>query len=108
MNQFWSTKWYGHVLWICLLVVAGLPGCQLATAAQPSQQSGRITGRVTNEQGEPLSGASIRIAGEQRTVAADDEGRFSLVVPPGQYVVTATYVSYATQQQSVTVRDGGS
>src|SRR5690606_22910375 len=52
--------------------------------------------------------ASVRIAGEQRSVATDDEGRFSLTATPGEHVVEASYISYGTQQQTVAVREGAS
>ncbi|WP_188749003.1 SusC/RagA family TonB-linked outer membrane protein [Parapedobacter defluvii] len=71
------------------------------------QQPGKMTGRVTNERGEPLAGASIRIVELNRSFGTDEEGNFAISVQPGTYTVVANYVSYASQyKRNVTVGEG--
>lgn len=73
------------------------------------QQPGRITGRITDAQGQPLSGASIRVRELNRSYGTDDEGRFSFSVQPGTYTVEVTYISYGTQHRTgVVVEEGRS
>ncbi|HYH56012.1 MAG TPA: carboxypeptidase-like regulatory domain-containing protein, partial [Anseongella sp.] len=89
---------------LCLIVIFSCPFLQASHAE--TQQSGRITGRITNTQGSPLPGASVVITGQQLGVAADEDGRFSLSVQPGEYIVEASFLSYATQHQTITVGAG--
>jgi len=46
-----------------------------------------FTGVITNSDGEPLSGASVRIRGGNIGVHSDAEGRFSINAEPGQTLV---------------------
>lgn len=59
-------------------------------------QTGSIGGAVTNAvTTQPLSGASISIAG--KTTISDTLGRFRFLgIKPGSYVVTASYVGFET------------
>ena len=46
-----------------LAIAAGVMATLTALPAQAQAQSGRITGRVTDEGGQPLQGARITLAG---------------------------------------------
>ncbi|GGC23675.1 SusC/RagA family TonB-linked outer membrane protein [Parapedobacter defluvii] len=75
----------------------------------PMQAPGRIIGRVTDEKGQPLAGASIRIIELNRSITTDEDGNFSVSVPPGNYRLEVSYISYLTQQKAgVSVVEGGS
>src|SRR3546814_12491164 len=84
MNHFLSGKWYVRIALLYFLIAAAIPALRASTGLL-IQQTGQIVGRVTDAQGVPLSGASIRIAGQQRSVATGDDGRFSLAVAAGDY-----------------------
>lgn len=58
-----------------------------------------ITGRVVNDQGQPLSGASIVIKNKNRGTSTDSDGRFSLEVQNGETIV----VSYVGHEQKEVV-----
>lgn len=79
-----------------------------ATAASWAYE---IRGSVTDDAGEPLVGASIRLlAAKDSTrvgaVGADDNGRFALKdVRNGRYIVEASYVGSTTVYENVTVKD---
>ncbi|MBK1438882.1 TonB-dependent receptor [Parapedobacter sp. ISTM3] len=64
------------------------------------QQPGRIAGRITDAQGQPLAGANIRIVELNRSASTDDEGRFSMTIQPGSYTIIASYISYDPQRKS--------
>ncbi len=71
------------------------------------QQPGRVIGRVTDGQGQPLGGAGIRVVEMNRSFSTDDEGRFSISVPPGTYTIEVNYVSYERQRKrNVIVGEG--
>lgn len=93
---------------LCALIgFLTMMGGPFATASPHGfQQAGRITGRVTDAEGTPLSGASVRITGQPQTAATDGDGLYSLSIEPGEYTLTASYISYVSQQQTVTVKAG--
>lgn len=55
-----------------------------------------VTGRVTDTSDRPLP-ATIKIEGASTGVEANKDGRFSLLVPPGQDVLTITCANYKTR-----------
>ncbi len=70
-----------------------------------AQTTGNIVGRVTDEQGVPLPGASVEATGPalQGTAAAvtDSQGRYRLsLIPPGTYVLTFTLQGFARETQN--------
>ncbi|KGE14201.1 SusC/RagA family TonB-linked outer membrane protein [Sphingobacterium deserti] len=71
------------------------------------QRPGRITGVITDSQGEPLAAASVQIVELNRTVIADADGRFTISAAPGTYTLTARYISFETMSKSkITVSEG--
>lgn len=65
----------------------------------------KIEGRVTDEQDRPISGAAVRARGGQLRPAlgtdvaeSDADGRFSLHVPEGRYVVEASEPRFTTSR----------
>lgn len=69
------------------------------------QQPGKLQGRVTDEQGLPLPGATIRITGSNRNAVSDAEGNFSILLEPGVYTVEVSFISYKPERiQGVVVK----
>ncbi|MEI3797425.1 MULTISPECIES: TonB-dependent receptor [unclassified Chitinophaga] len=63
----------------------------------PSKRSGKITGKVFDEQnGQPVPGATIRIGGNG--TATDMEGAFSFVLPEGNYIATVSSIGYGIKE----------
>lgn len=85
------------------LAIAALPGHLLA------QSSGTITGRVTDQQRQPIGGAQVMLVnGTGRTVTAQD-GTYRLAgVRAGSIQVSATRIGFEPRTQTVTVPAGGS
>lgn len=73
-----------------------------------SQTSGKISGRVTdNQSGEPLSGATVTIRSSGASAITDNEGRFTLSnVRAGKNTLVISYVGYADVTVSVDVSSG--
>ncbi|MEC3879285.1 SusC/RagA family TonB-linked outer membrane protein [Parapedobacter sp. 10938] len=65
--------------------------------AIPVKQSA-FSGTVLNEQGQPLSGATIRIKGTPQTAVADEDGRFSFDVAPEGAVLVVSYTGYQSRE----------
>ena len=62
------------------------------------QKPGRISGKVVDEKGEPLPGASVRIIEANTGVQSGVDGAFTINVNPGTYTVEITYISYLKQR----------
>lgn len=58
------------------------------------QEYGKITGHVADENGDPLPGATIAIAGTTTGVMSDSKGDFSLTAPEGTYTIAVSFVGY--------------
>lgn len=58
----------------------------------------KITGRVTNASGEPVTGASVIIKGSKIGTTTDANGNFSISVPDNNAVLIISYVGYDSQE----------
>lgn len=71
------------------------------------EEPGKISGRVLDDKGETLPGATIKVAEINRTVHAGADGTYLLSLPPGNYTIEVTYISYQTKRiTGVTVQAG--
>jgi TonB-linked SusC/RagA family outer membrane protein len=60
----------------------------------------KVSGTITNETGQPLSGVSVQIKGSNKGAITNDNGQFSLEVPDDAILVIS-YVGYQSQEVSV-------
>lgn len=61
-------------------------------------QSGKISGRVTDENNEPLIAANILIDGTSQGAATDLEGYYSILnIRPGTYTISFKYIGFQTK-----------
>jgi len=100
MNRFRIRQLLGSAAAILLLA---------AVVAEPVQaQQGTVAGQVTDKSNQqPVSGASVLIAGTSLQGRTTREGRYSIThVPPGRYSVQVRLIGYATTSQPVTVAAG--
>ncbi len=65
--------------------------------------AGKISGKVTDDQGLPLPYASISIKGTTRGINANSSGFYSINLSPGQYTLVCQYVSYKKEEKTITV-----
>ncbi len=80
-----------------LLLFVGL--CSLAMA-----QTGAITGRVIDDENQPLPGATVTLKGTKLNTGTDVNGYFKLnSVPTGPQTLVVTFIGYATLEQQVNV-----
>lgn len=67
---------------------------------QTTQQNKKVTGKVTDAQGEFITGATIKLQGSNRGTVTDGNGRFSLDAPAGSYI-EVSFIGYHTQRVKV-------
>lgn len=60
------------------------------------QQSGSVSGRVVDSKGETLPGATIMILELNRSLAADNNGEYTISLPVGTYTLEVSYLFYTT------------
>lgn len=61
----------------------------MLSAALAFSQDRVVTGTVTDDQGNPIEGASVRVKGSRTGVAADANGNFRISVSPGATLVVS-------------------
>src|SRR5690606_369953 len=71
------------------------------------QEPGTVSGSVTNGAGDPLAGATFRVAETGRTYRTDAQGKIMFSLQPGTYTVDITYISYQAQRHSIQVTERG-
>lgn len=73
-----------------------------------AQTTGTLAGRVTDDLGDPLPGASVVIQGTQLGTATDVDGNYRIIgIPVGQHDVQASFIGYEPQTvQAVQISSG--
>lgn len=75
----------------------------LATTVLIAQRD--ISGVVSDEDGNPLIGASVFIKGQSSGTVTDLDGAFQLTVPSGVETITVSYIGYGTQDVTLGASD---
>ena len=73
----------------------------MGEALAQTQVNGTV---VSQEDGQPIIGAAVRIVGNKVGMLTDVNGRFSLTMPAGKTQITISYVGY--EPQTLTARNG--
>jgi hypothetical protein len=63
----------------------------------------KISGTVFNSNGDLLPYASITIKGTSTGASANNKGKFSFAVSPGNYTVVCQHIGYKAQEKKITV-----
>ena len=73
-------------------------------AEPPAKTTGTVTGTVeAPDLDAPLAGATITVIGTKTTATTDDEGKFTLELPPGSYKLRADFAGFKSDERAVTV-----
>jgi iron complex outermembrane receptor protein len=73
-----------------------------AAGAEPAQVDLiAITGKVTDEQGAPLPGATVRVKGTNTFASTDVNGSFKITVPDKSAVLVVSFIGYNVQEVTV-------
>ncbi|MEI9912193.1 MAG: DUF5686 family protein [Bacteroidota bacterium] len=65
--------------------------------------AGKVSGKVTDDNGAPLAYASISIKGTTKGTNANSSGNYSITLSPGQYTLICQYVNYKKEETTITV-----
>src|SRR5690349_6398114 len=68
-------------------------------------QNQRVTGKVFDEKGEPLPGASVKLKVTGTSTSTDVNGAFSLEAAAGDQVLVVSFVGYTAKEVAI-VRSG--
>jgi TonB-linked SusC/RagA family outer membrane protein len=87
-----------YVIKSCLLLLIAF------TALTVQAQTGSLAGKVLDETGQPLPGASIQIKSLNKSTSTDPNGNYRLTgLANGSVTVTVSYVGYTPFDQAVTI-----
>ena len=88
-------------MFLLLSLAGGIPMSNLMTAnAQASATTERVTGKVTDPNGEPLIGVTVTVKGTNRATSTDVDGNYSITAPKGSTLVFS-YVGSKTVESKV-------
>jgi len=100
-------KFPGRLILLTGMVAACLAGGVLPVSATPLNKPSlyknvlKITGKVTDEKGEPLVGVSVTIKGGIGGTTTDAEGKFKLNVTDENSVLVFKYLGYTVKEVAV-------
>lgn len=66
-----------------------------------------VTGRVIDEEGNPLEGASVYVEDIAVGTTTDANGQYQLVLPQGRHLVQASYIGYSPASQTLNIGEDG-
>lgn len=77
------------------------------TRSEDETATGTVEGQVTDENGEPIEGATVTIPGTDISTTTDENGYYVLEdVPIGEHKVKITHPDYGDQEIDVNVEEG--
>ncbi|WP_308850901.1 SusC/RagA family TonB-linked outer membrane protein [Pedobacter sp.] len=76
------------MIFFCLVTVSAF--------SSHAQKTGTIKGKVIDNEGQPIPGASIKITPGNRNIASNNAGEYNAVLPEGTYTLVVSYLSYKT------------
>lgn len=65
-----------------------------------------ITDKITNEIGEVLPSANIRLIDNNIGTTSDSRGNFSLITKPGKYILEVSHVGYEKYRTKISLSEG--
>lgn len=89
-------KIYDRQIVISSLKIEGLPQKIKSEVEQPQKKS--ISGKVTDEKGQTLPGASVVVKGTTIGIVTDSDGNYTLAGVPGNAVLQFSFVGMKTQE----------
>lgn len=69
-------------------------------------QEVEVQGRVVNEAGKPIAGASVLIKGTPNGTVTNGEGNFKINLPHGKVILLFAFVEYKSFEQVVNINKG--
>lgn len=102
LNFTITKRWVLNIMFILSLtsIVQFLP-TDAAAGKYDNPADKKVTGKVTDDKGNPLSNVSVIVKGTRKGVTTDLNGTFSITVSDANPVLIISYVGYKSQEISV-------
>lgn len=70
-------------------------------------QTASLSGRITDQNGQPVAGVTVQVRGLQIATASGGDGEYSLSsIPVGNQTIIANALGFTTSQQAIVLKDG--
>ena len=76
--------------------------CQPALFAQDNK-SKTVTGKITSQSGDPVSGASVQLKGSSLGTSSNENGEFTIIVEDRKSILVISHIGY--KEKEVTVKN---
>ncbi|MET4543359.1 outer membrane receptor protein involved in Fe transport [Pedobacter africanus] len=96
LNACFANQPYSYTVKNMLVVVTKAETPVIPNAAR--QQPGRISGKVLDNRGEALPGASVKLLQGGQAVQSNTDGSYNFSIAPGTYTLEASYVSFQSKR----------
>lgn len=78
--------------------------CLLATFLSNAQEKFSLKGKITNEMGEPISGANVYVKSIKRGVSSDDFGNYNIKgIAKGTYKINISFIGFKTIDKTIAI-----
>ena len=64
----------------------------------------QVSGKITDENGDPIVGASVTAKGTSAGMVTDLDGNYNLTMPKGSTIIKFSYVGFKEQEEVVGTR----
>lgn len=95
-NGLWVTKW---MLTLCLFFFASLGYANPLITKHPPDKT--VSGKVTDEKGAPVDGATVLLKGTSVGVTTNAEGVFTIKVPNAGGILVVSHVGFVDQEVAI-------
>lgn len=84
---------------------AALAACVALAGLAPTTHAAAVRGTVVDGAGKPIEYATVAVPALKRGAATDEQGRFTLDLPPGRHVIEVSQLGYERARVTVAVSD---
>lgn len=95
------------IIGILMLPVLGIAAGVDVSLTPKTFATGKIAGKVVDEKGESIPGATVKIVGQNTGGQTSIDGSFSISVNPGVYIVEISFLSYQTKRVTEVIVKSG-
>ncbi len=69
-------------------------------------QSAKVTGKITDTDGQALLGANVMVKGTPNGAVSDLDGAYEMMIGAGRYTFIASYTGYTPSENTIEVEEG--